>query len=899
MTGAPSVTDHDSEQGGRLPLAKEQARLKWGQDPTQFGSMCSRCSLYGHTVVPSEVRPNAELTIVAEAPGQHEETLGYPMCGPSGAELEAALTEAGITRSHVSILNVMCCRPPGNNYEAHLRLVATMNKQRAKAGKPLLLKPHEACLPRLIHELKGAKGLVLVGKYARQAIIGVDADEKKRARDRMDDLEVSLDDDEVTVHSEERIPGRGFPGHAAIHGARIPCLTSVHPAYVLRSRRWTIPFRSDIKKAVRMARGQLKWTTPEMLFFPTPDELEHFLDTLPPDELVAYDVETDGLRPTEVNLRCIGIGTKSKVTCVPFRTVQSIPAWSYSREDKQRIREILLRFFANKQGVIVAHNGKYDHAVLEHCGELPGLEMGRREFDTAIAHHVVWSEWPHDLDFLIAQYTDAPHHKGKNHDRWESDRELHYYCMLDVSRTSECASFLIADPRLAAQKRAFKTDMFLSFFCRKLGDVGMKIDIKERDRLFVLQTSIMEQKQADARRMATEALERTGKASPGSLKLAESFNPGSTLQVGKLLYDALEVEPAPEKSGGYTDTGALSTKSDVLYFLMDRGLSDLVENFLLAIIDYRGAQKLRGTYCTVVPCRDGRVRSSWNPHVVVSGRLSGSDPNLLNLERSIRSMYIPEPGNLLVACDKAQQEIRVVAWLAQDTRWISAIMAGADIHRVNAVDLLDIPTVDQVSKGHRQFTKTFVLAIQYLAGLKKAYQMVRNFVDPVTGLRPYRKISLSKISLCFKKFWDAHRAILDLHARNRAIYAQQGFLADEIHGRRRYFLDAGGDEEAKEEMANFLVQCSSASDMNDRIQEVMHEFPVGYAGKGTGVVHYCYDALVLEAPAHRALDDGIRLTQIMYSKLGDMPLPVDLAIGADYGHKTEYVKRGDMWVPKE
>lgn len=881
-----------------MAVPKKARRDRWGYDPKAHGAQCDICSLSGRTVVPSEIRKDSVMHVIAEAPGGTEEVLGWPLCGPSGQETDLALNSAGISRDQVSLCNVMCCRPPEASYDIHLRTLKVRNKERTSRGLVPLIPAHEACLPRLIGEIENANSLLLMGAYARKALIRVDEESNVRAKDRKEI------DEEDPQPKEERIPGRGFPGKISVNGREsIPCMSSMHPAYVLRARRWTKVFRNDVQKAVRMAHGELSWIKPEMLFFPTPDQLEEFLDEIEKSgESISYDVETDGLQPTEVNLRCIGIGTKNKVTCIPFKSVQQNPEWKYSRSDYDRIVDMLLCFFRKKDGAICPQNGKYDYSVMQHCrkpnGELwfPGFEINRKVFDTAVAHHVAWSEWPHDLDFLISQYTDAPHHKGKNHDAWDSDRELHMYCMLDVSRTAEAAEHIAREPALHAQKMVFTVDHSLSDFCRGLGNIGMALNVDERDRLYEVQTQKMEEKKSNARKLAEEALGKAGTLTAGARELSRELNPGSYQQVGKILYDALGVEPAPEKQGGYTDTGALSTKSDTLYYLMDRGLPDVVERFLLEVIDYRGASKLRGTYCTVIPCSDGRVRPSWNPHVVVSGRLSCSDPNLLNLHRSIRSMYVASPGNVLIACDKRQQEIRAVTVLSRDQRWLEAIWDGQDLHKVNACDLLGIPHVDQVSKGHRQFTKTFVFAIQYLAGLKKAHQMIKNFVDPKTGERPYRTRSLGEISLCYRRFWNAHKAILQFHERNRNIWCAQGFLADVLHGRRRYFLDGGGDESIKEEQANYLIQTVSASDVNDAIARVLLEYPWGFAGPNTGVVHYCYDALVLEVPEHRALEIGARVTEIMHSKIDDMEFPVDLAIGKDYGNKTEYKKGDDgMW----
>ena len=57
---------------------------------------------------------DAELMLVGEAPGFHEDKQGVPFVGQAGKLLETLLEEIGLTRDRVYIANVLKCRPPGN-----------------------------------------------------------------------------------------------------------------------------------------------------------------------------------------------------------------------------------------------------------------------------------------------------------------------------------------------------------------------------------------------------------------------------------------------------------------------------------------------------------------------------------------------------------------------------------------------------------------------------------------------------------------------------------------------------------------------------------------------------------------------------------------------------------------
>lgn len=77
---------------------------------------CTRCRLWESrtNVVFGVGRRDADLMLVGEAPGFHEDRQGEPFVGAAGKLLDTLLEEAGLERSSVYIANVLKCRPPGN-----------------------------------------------------------------------------------------------------------------------------------------------------------------------------------------------------------------------------------------------------------------------------------------------------------------------------------------------------------------------------------------------------------------------------------------------------------------------------------------------------------------------------------------------------------------------------------------------------------------------------------------------------------------------------------------------------------------------------------------------------------------------------------------------------------------
>jgi DNA polymerase len=79
-------------------------------------SDCTRCRLaQGRTQVVFGVGdPQADVMLVGEAPGFHEDQQGYPFVGQAGKLLDRLLAGIGLERRDVYIANVLKCRPPGN-----------------------------------------------------------------------------------------------------------------------------------------------------------------------------------------------------------------------------------------------------------------------------------------------------------------------------------------------------------------------------------------------------------------------------------------------------------------------------------------------------------------------------------------------------------------------------------------------------------------------------------------------------------------------------------------------------------------------------------------------------------------------------------------------------------------
>jgi len=190
------------------------------------------------------------------------------------------------------------------------------------------------------------------------------------------------------------------------------------------------------------------------------------------------------------------------------------------------------------------------------------------------------------------------------------------------------------------------------------------------------------------------------------------FNINSPQQLGHILFEKLQY-PVSKKTKG---TKAFSTSVDVLQELASHGFAAP-----RLILLHRELHKLKSTYIDSLPqlvAKDGRVHTSFNQAVAATGRLSSSDPNLQNipirteLGREIRKAFIAEEGNVLLAADYSQVELRILAHISQDADLIETFARGADIHRATASKMFNVPE-DELTLDQRRAAKTINFGVLY------------------------------------------------------------------------------------------------------------------------------------------------------------------------------------------
>ena len=225
----------------------------------------------------------------------------------------------------------------------------------------------------------------------------------------------------------------------------------------------------------------------------------------------------------------------------------------------------------------------------------------------------------------------------------------------------------------------------------------------------------------------------------------EEFNVNSHQQLGKILFEKLQLPVYKKTKNGYT------TDVEVLEKL--KGQHPIIEK----ILEYRTLAKLNSTYVEgLIPYinpKTKRIHSSFHQIITATGRISSTEPNLQNiptraeLGKQIRKAFKPAEGNIYIDADYSQVELRVLAHISQDENMIHAFNHGEDIHKQAASKVLGIP-IEEVTKEQRSSAKAvnfgivygisdFGLANQLGVSNKQAKEYINQYLEKYQGIKHF------------------------------------------------------------------------------------------------------------------------------------------------------------------
>ena len=349
----------------------------------------------------------------------------------------------------------------------------------------------------------------------------------------------------------------------------------------------------------------------------------------------------------------------------------------------------------------------------------------------------------------------------------------------------------------------------------------------------------------------------------------EAFNINSPPQLSKILFDKLQL-PALKRNA---KTRTASTAVEVLEELA------LAHDLPRLILDWRGLQKLKGTYIDALPQlvnpETGRVHTCFNQAGAATGRLSSSDPNLQNipirteLGREIRRAFIADPGHVLISADYSQIEFRVLAHLAEEEVLIDAFRGGADFHEQTALRLFG----ENSGRDPHQLRATAKMVNYAVLYGKTAFTLAKDINVPTQAAQEF-------IDAYFAGFPKVRGFIERTLAEARV----SGFVQT-LYGRRRLVPELNsrnGQMRAAAERAatNHPIQGTAADIMKRAMIDVDRTIaPM----KDVRMILTVHDELLFEVPSGRAEEVAAAVQAAMQdAAVLNVPLTVDVGIGENW-----------------
>ncbi|WP_321418115.1 DNA polymerase I [uncultured Desulfobacter sp.] len=407
-------------------------------------------------------------------------------------------------------------------------------------------------------------------------------------------------------------------------------------------------------------------------------DMENLASELERNGLFAVDTETTGLDPMQADL--VGISFSYQDDTGFYIPVGHTNTGDIQMPEKQEVLRIFKPLLENPDIAKVGQNIKYDFIILARYG----IDIKGIVFDTMIASHLL-----------------NPGTRGHGLDRIAMNLFGHKMVSYEevTGKGKDQIGFQEVPLDLATDYAAEDADLtFMAYgvLKKQIEDKGLT---PLMETIEVPLISVLANMEMAGIRMDTDVLDQMSLEFAQELKTleqniyelaGEEFNINSSQQLGVILFEKLglkTVKKTKKKTGYSTDVQVLTQLAET---------HEMPEKLLR----YRTLGKLKSTYvdalASLVHPDTGRIHTSFNQTITVTGRLSSSNPNLQNIPirkpegKKIRQAFIPADGCTLISADYSQIELRLLAHCAEDPILIESFQNDEDIHTRTALEVFQV-----------------------------------------------------------------------------------------------------------------------------------------------------------------------------------------------------------------
>jgi DNA polymerase-1 len=570
----------------------------------------------------------------------------------------------------------------------------------------------------------------------------------------------------------------------------------------------------------------------------------------------AFDTETTGLNP--MLAQPVGISLAIVPGEAYYIPVGHVLLDEIIQLPLEQVISRLKPVFEDEAIAKLAHNGKFDMAVLEQSG----IKVRGLTFDSMIAAHLLGEKTLglkalafSKLNYEMVPITELIGKGAKQISMAHVDiKRAGEYACADADMTLQLARLL--ETELRKEKELWK--LFNEW---EMPLVSVLL-LMERNGIAV-DTAILGEM---SERLGEQIKELEEKIHS---EAGQEFNINSPQQLGRILFDVLQLPTNRRGKSRY------STEASIL--------EEYRKDFPIAgdVLEYRQLTKMKSTYIDTLPSmvnpNTGRIHTSFNQTRTVTGRLSSSEPNMQNipvrgeLGGQVRQAFIAPQGSLLLGGDYSQIDLRALAHLSQDEGLLNAFRNDEDIHASTAAQIYGVDA-KQITPDMRRFAKTINFGVIY--GMSDY------------GLEQATELSREEASQFIKAYFDRYPGVKKYFEATKEQARQSGFV-NTLLGRRRYIPDINSSNrqvrESAERMAiNMPVQGTSADIIKIAMIQLYREMKERQLK--SRMLLQVHDELVFEVPDEEAEVMRQLVTDVMSSAIElSIPLKVDTKEGKNWG----------------
>ncbi|MDO8726291.1 MAG: DNA polymerase [Candidatus Methanoperedens sp.] len=413
--------------------------------------------------------------------------------------------------------------------------------------------------------------------------------------------------------------------------------------------------------------------------------------------IIFFDTETTGLDPFKDKITLIQIKQGNKIRLVKTFTEAQI----------SEMRDVL------ENSLIVGHNLKFDLKFLKQQFNINPENL----FDTYIAEILISGgqkarqKGTATLEAVTKQYTGIQLNKSRDvrssFNGSELTAEQIKYAAMDVAVLPEIHKKQQEQLKTLGLEKVFEIEMGCIPATVWLELSGLPLDKDGLNRV----KGETKKKIEDAELKVKTILKESGYKNLDLFGLP-AVNLGSPIQLlGVMRGIGLKID----------STG-------------DEVISGIDHPIGKAIKEYRKQQKLLTGFILKYPEHvhkvTGRIQPTFNQVGTNTGRFTSSKPNMQQVphDKSIRALFKAGKGKKIITADYSQIELRIIAEVSQEPKFLEIYNNNSDLHRLTASLLLNKPE-SEITKEERQQAKAVNFGFAYGLGAQSFKEKTKNDYD--------------------------------------------------------------------------------------------------------------------------------------------------------------------------